>query len=61
VPGQTPSRIRPVPVAGRCSFALTRQRAVAALVGLMTMLFLLLVFLPEELGDRPYDVLGLKF
>jgi FkbM family methyltransferase len=38
-----------------------QRRAVTATLALMTCLFLLLVFLPEELGDRPYDVFGLKF
>jgi hypothetical protein len=34
---------------------------VTATLALMTALFLLLVLLPEELGDRPYDVFGLRF
>jgi hypothetical protein len=34
---------------------------VIATLALVTFLFLLLVFLPEQLGDRPYDVFGLKF
>jgi FkbM family methyltransferase len=38
-----------------------RRRAVAATVAIVSLLFLLLVLLPEELGDRPYDVFGLKF
>ena len=38
-----------------------RRRAIAATLAIMSLLFLLLVFLPEELGDRPYDVFGLKF
>jgi hypothetical protein len=38
-----------------------QRRAVTATLALMTFLFLLLVLLPEELGDRPYDVFGLKF
>jgi FkbM family methyltransferase len=38
-----------------------QRRAIAATLAAMTFLFLLLVFLPEELGDRPYDVFGLKF
>jgi FkbM family methyltransferase len=38
-----------------------QRRAVTATLAVITFLFLLLVLLPEELGDRPYDVLGLKF
>ena len=38
-----------------------QRRAVTATLAVITCLFLLLVFLPEELGDRPYDVFGLKF
>jgi hypothetical protein len=38
-----------------------QRRAVAATLAVVTCLFLLLVFLPEQLGDRPYDVFGLKF
>jgi FkbM family methyltransferase len=38
-----------------------RRRAVAATLAIVSLLFLLLVLLPEELGDRPYDVFGLKF
>jgi FkbM family methyltransferase len=38
-----------------------QRRAVTATLALMTALFLLLVLLPEELGDRPYDVFGLRF
>ena len=38
-----------------------QRRAVTATLAVVTCLFLLLVFLPEQLGDRPYDVFGLKF
>jgi FkbM family methyltransferase len=38
-----------------------QRRAVAATLTMVTLLFLLFVLLPEELGDRPYDVFGLKF
>lgn len=38
-----------------------QRRAVATTLTVVVCLFLLLVFLPEELGDRPYDVFGLKF
>lgn len=38
-----------------------QRRAVTATLAAMAALFLLLVFLPEQLGDRPYDVFGLRF
>jgi FkbM family methyltransferase len=38
-----------------------QRRAVTATLAVVTCLFLLLVLLPEELGDRPYDAFGLKF
>jgi len=50
-----PSRSRSTPLRA------AQRRAVTATLAMVTLLFLLLVFLPEELGDRPYDVLGLKF
>jgi FkbM family methyltransferase len=50
-----PGRARATPIRA------AQRRAIAATLAVMTVLFLLLVFLPEELGDRPYDVFGLKF
>ncbi len=50
-----PGRARATPIHA------AQRRAIAATLAVMTFLFLLLVFLPEELGDRPYDVFGLKF
>jgi FkbM family methyltransferase len=50
-----PSRARATPIRA------AQRRAIAATLAVMTFLFFLLVFLPEELGDRPYDVFGLKF
>ncbi|HZR90952.1 MAG TPA: FkbM family methyltransferase [Gaiellaceae bacterium] len=41
--------------------ATVRRRTVAATLTVVSLLFLLLVLLPEELGDRPYDVFGLRF
>jgi FkbM family methyltransferase len=38
-----------------------QRQAVTATLAVVMFLFLLLVFLPEQLGDRPYDVFGLKF
>jgi len=38
-----------------------QRRAVTATLAMVLFLFLLFVFLPEQLGDRPYDVLGLRF
>jgi hypothetical protein len=35
-----------------------RARVIATVVGIITLLVLLLVALPEALGDRPYNVLG---
>jgi SAM-dependent methyltransferase len=49
------------PIRGARRRAPARDRLVAATVSAIGFLFLLLVFLPEELGDRPYDVFGLKF
>lgn len=37
-----------------------QRRAVALTVAVIFSLFILLVVIPEELGDRPYDVFGLK-
>jgi FkbM family methyltransferase len=45
----------------RTAIESARRRAVAATLAVVSFLFLLLVFLPEELGDRPYDVFGLRF
>jgi FkbM family methyltransferase len=59
------SRSSPVPPSGPRTRAKTVQaaqrRAVAATLAVISILFLLLVFLPEQLGDRPYDVFGLNF
>jgi FkbM family methyltransferase len=38
-----------------------QRRAVTATLAAMFLLFMLVVLMPEELGDRPYDVFGLKF
>lgn len=35
-----------------------RARVLATAVGIITLLVLLLVALPEALGDRPYNVFG---
>ena len=35
-----------------------RARVIATALGIVTLLVLLLVALPEALGDRPYNVLG---
>jgi FkbM family methyltransferase len=45
----------------RTTLRRAQQRAVTATLTVIMFLFLLLVLLPEELGDRPYDVFGLKF
>lgn len=58
-PRRAPSRAR-----GRSASSALRsaqRRAVTVTLALVAWLFLLLVLLPEELGDRPYDVFGLKF
>ncbi len=54
LPGGT-SRRRATPIRA------AQRRAVTVTLAAITLLFLLLVFLPEELGDRPYDVFGLRF
>lgn len=58
-----PTRPRPAwPRRARSTPLRTAQRrAVTVTLAMVTFLFLLLVFLPEELGDRPYDVFGLRF
>jgi hypothetical protein len=35
-----------------------RARVIATAFGILTLLVLLLVALPEALGDRPYNVFG---
>lgn len=57
------SRPRPLqPVRSRSTpLRVAQRQAVTATLAVITFLFLLLVFLPEELGDRPYDVFGLRF
>jgi FkbM family methyltransferase len=62
LPARTIRATRPRSLRSRSTPLRTAQRqAVTATLALVTFLFLLLVFLPEELGDRPYDVFGLKF
>lgn len=64
IPGrQTQHRRAPqlVRAAARRSLQTTRKRTLAAALLTLSCLFLVLVLLPEELGDRPYDVFGLKF
>ncbi len=56
-----PLRVRAPRSSGSTPIRRAQRRAVAATVGIITCLFLLLVFLPEQLGDRPYDVFGLRF
>jgi FkbM family methyltransferase len=55
--GRAPTRRRRRPTAVQDA----QRRAVTVTVALISFLFLLLVLLPEELGDRPYDVFGLRF
>jgi FkbM family methyltransferase len=38
-----------------------QRRAIGATLTVVACLFLLFVFLPEQLGDRPYDVFSLQF
>jgi hypothetical protein len=54
---RSPNLRRPRPTAVQAA----QRRAVTVTLALISCLFLLLVLLPEELGDRPYDVFGLKF
>lgn len=57
------TRLRPLRPSRSRSASLQRaqRRAVTTTLAVVLFLFLLLVFLPEELGDRPYDVFGVKF
>jgi FkbM family methyltransferase len=54
-------RLRPSTRSHTSPVRAAQRRAVTATLAAITCLFLLFVLLPEQLGDRPYDVFGLRF